>query len=99
MGGSERVVRVACYCPCDCMSGLDPGGATPGRQRPIHWGRFWWRRFVANLLWEPWASHLFVAPDHRLCRSVHADIAGPGVHLSERWAGLVNHAQSTTASH
>src|SRR5262245_43873158 len=98
MGGSECVIRVACYRPCGCMPGLDPGGITPGGQRPIHWGCFWWRRFVANLLWKSRSSHLFVAPDYRFCCSVHADIAGPGLSLSERRAGLVNHVQSPTAS-
>src|SRR5215472_12216363 len=99
MGGSKRVVCVARHCPCDCVPGLDPGGVTPGRQRPIYWGRVWRCWFVANLLWESWTSDLFVAPDHHLCRSVHADLAGPGVSLSEWWAGIVHHAQSATTSH
>jgi protein translocase SecG subunit len=41
-------------------------------------------------------GNLFVTPDHRVCGSVHADLAGPGIPLREWRAGLFHHAQNTT---
>src|SRR6266446_6859223 len=81
MGGSKRVFRIARDCTCDRIPGLDPRGVAAGRERPIHRGGFWRGQLVADLLWESWPSDVSLAPDGRLCRTVHAHVAWLSVHV------------------
>src|SRR6266446_7097580 len=98
MGGSKRVFRIARDCTCDRIPGLDPRGVAAGRERPIHRGGFWRGQLVADLLWESWPSDVSLAPDGRLCGTVHAHVVGPGVHVIGWWPGFINYRQNATTS-